>query len=256
MDTFLEYIEPLEGNAFWVAYPYFLAGIDQNPPVKVNETINAEEDTALVVQNIVRSIEEGNVVYLYGLNDWSLVTIAACFVKRVFKFTTTDAIIYAKSAWLTNPNFKPATLDSSSQRQIEKYTPPITVIFCGDRNSTTAFEDMIDFELSQLPKYSVVVHGACRGVDLCAEELAKKRGIECRPYPVQWTAKYEPWRGPERNKRMLDCENPNLVLAFHPDIESSKGTVDMMIQAHKRGVPVYLHSLKRKEKFEGDFTVL
>ena len=37
-----------------------------------------------------------------------------------------------------------------------------------------------------------------------------------------------------RNKKMLDM-NPDLVIAFHDDIENSKGTKDCIKEAEKRG---------------------
>jgi hypothetical protein len=57
---------------------------------------------------------------------------------------------------------------------------------------------------------------------------------------------------------MLETEKPDLVLAFHPDIFSAyqtgkSGTANMMTIAHAAKVPVYIHDLKRKSKFEGDF---
>lgn len=45
---------------------------------------------------------------------------------------------------------------------------------------------------------------------------------------------------PIRNKQMLDEGKPDLVLAFHTDIENSKGTKNMIYQAKKRGIKVIL----------------
>ena len=35
---------------------------------------------------------------------------------------------------------------------------------------------------------------------------------------------------------MLNEGNPDLILAFHNDIENSKGTKNMVMQAKKRGI--------------------
>jgi hypothetical protein len=40
---------------------------------------------------------------------------------------------------------------------------------------------------------------------------------------------------------MLDTENPDLVIAFHEDLESGKGTKDMLKRAEKAGVKTIIH---------------
>jgi len=50
--------------------------------------------------------------------------------------------------------------------------------------------------------------------------------------------------GPIRNQRMLDEGSPTEVLAFHDDIEHSKGTADMVARAKKVGLQVTLFSHK------------
>lgn len=134
------------------------------------------------------------------------------------------------------------------------YRPPVKVIFCGDRNSTMCFEEYIEMELNRLPPDSVVIHGGCKGIDLYTENLCQLRGIQTKSFPVT----SEDWNikglraGPERNAKMLD-EDVHYVVAFHPDIKTSKGTKNMMLQAHNRGIPVYIHDLKTKVEFDGSF---
>ncbi len=142
--------------------------------------------------------------------------------------------------------------------QIFRYRRPLTVLFCGDRDSAICFEESITFELKALPRFSKVVHGGCRGVDSYAGELAKLAGFQVLSFPVTSKEWNEQGRaaGPIRNEKMLDETSPDMVIAFHVDISMSKGTSDMMARAWKRGIPVYLHDLKRKSKFEGDFSVL
>lgn len=129
------------------------------------------------------------------------------------------------------------------------------VIICGDRNSSGCFEEMLSFELKRLPRHSVIIHGACKGVDLYAAHLATLLGYECKSYPADWD-QFGPVAGPVRNRRMLEENKVDMVIAFHPDIFSSLGTKNMMELAYAKGIPVYIHDLKRKSKFEGNFEVL
>jgi hypothetical protein len=80
-----------------------------------------------------------------------------------------------------------------------------------------------------------IISGACRGADKLAVEVAQKLGLSFREYPANWSL-YGKKAGPIRNQQMLDMESPDLVIAFHPDIESSKGTKDMIRRAEYRGI--------------------
>lgn len=74
-----------------------------------------------------------------------------------------------------------------------------------------------------------------------ASTVAKSLGFKnIIPFPAEWE-KYGKSAGPIRNRQMLD-ENPDLVIAFHDDIESSKGTKDCIKEAEKRGIEVQLIS--------------
>ena len=92
--------------------------------------------------------------------------------------------------------------------------------------------DAVVRELSRLPMGSIVVHGACRGADTIAGVVAEALGFEVRPYPALWNTLGNS-AGPIRNREMLCSEHRRgepieLVIAFHADIESSKGTKDML----------------------------
>jgi hypothetical protein len=43
--------------------------------------------------------------------------------------------------------------------------------------------------------------------------------------------------GPRRNQKMLDMENPDLILVFHEDFTRSLGTRDMLHKAIKANIP-------------------
>lgn len=109
------------------------------------------------------------------------------------------------------------------------------VLVCGDRDWTD--EKMIEAELQKLPKGSIVVHGACRGADTIAGNIAKRLGFEVRPYPANWN-EFGKRAGVIRNREMLQRENPNLVIAFHKNLDRSKGTKDMVTVAKEAGVRV------------------
>ena len=103
----------------------------------------------------------------------------------------------------------------------------IKILVCGSRyhcdyqriyNFLSAFDD------------AVIISGACRGADTLAIRAAKELGFTYREYPANW-AKYGKRAGVFRNQEMIDMEHPDLVIAFHNDIEKSKGTKDMINRA-------------------------
>ena len=129
------------------------------------------------------------------------------------------------------------------------------VIIAGDRNwGDQELEAKIRGLLLQMPrdeegKWNVeIVHGACYGVDLTADRVARELGFNVTAFPADWK-KYGRAAGPIRNKQMLNyiCERTNGidlrlsgVYLFHQQIESSKGTKNMMDQSKAKGVPFLL----------------
>ena len=109
------------------------------------------------------------------------------------------------------------------------------ILVCGDRN-------WIDYrpikrELSKYnPKTDVIMHGDARGADRISGQVAMALGFPVRPFPANWN-RFGKAAGPIRNQQMLD-ERPDLVLAFHPNIEQSKGTGHMVRIARLKGVKV------------------
>jgi hypothetical protein len=87
------------------------------------------------------------------------------------------------------------------------------------------------------PVADVVIEGEAKGADTLAREWAEANAVPIDPYPADWERYYRA-AGPIRNQRMLDEGKPDLVLAFHDDIERSRGTKDMVARARKAGVPV------------------
>ncbi len=119
------------------------------------------------------------------------------------------------------------------------------IIICGDRNWKD--HQMIKQYISSLPKGTLIIQGECRGADLIAKASAKELGYPTTDkYAADWQL-YDSLgypkgaAGPIRNRKMLE-EKPDLVVAFHDNIDTSKGTKDMLSAAKKSGVKTLLLS--------------
>jgi hypothetical protein len=89
-----------------------------------------------------------------------------------------------------------------------------------------------------------VLHGACRGADMLADEAAKELGLKVDGFPADWT-RLGHAAGPVRNLAMLDqleADTKDIVLAFHDHLEKSKGTAHCVNEAKLRGIKVILFS--------------
>ena len=93
------------------------------------------------------------------------------------------------------------------------------------------------------PTTDTVLHGMARGADSLAARAAYELGISVIGFRARWE-KFGKAAGPIRNREMLD-EKPDLVIAFHDDLESSKGTKDCVEEARRRGIPVEVISHER-----------
>ena len=109
------------------------------------------------------------------------------------------------------------------------------ILVCGDRNWNNI--SSIKRELEKFSGDVVIIHGAARGADSIAENIAKSLGFKVEAYPAKWDELGRA-AGPIRNMQMLEEGKPDLVLAFHPDLSKSKGTANMVSIARKRGVKV------------------
>lgn len=75
------------------------------------------------------------------------------------------------------------------------------------------------------------------GADYQAKMAAMELGIPVMEFPPNWNY-YNRAAGPIRNGHMLQYGKPDLVLAFHQAINTSKGTKNMVEQAKRKGVKV------------------
>jgi hypothetical protein len=111
----------------------------------------------------------------------------------------------------------------------------VIVLICGDRNWTN-FKIIEDFIVT-LPTGTVIVEGDCRGADKISGYLGRQHGYRVIAVSAKWE-KYGDAAGPIRNQEMLDLYKPELVVAFHNDIEHSKGTKNMVTKATNAGIEV------------------
>ena len=111
---------------------------------------------------------------------------------------------------------------------------PLLVLVTGARE--WADVEPIRRELLLLPSDSILLHGNARGADRLAGAIAAELGLDVRPRPANWE-QFGKAAGIIRNREML-AEGPDVVLAFHPNLEQAKGTKHMVRIARNAGVPV------------------
>ena len=115
-------------------------------------------------------------------------------------------------------------------------------IVTGDRHAEWRHwhEDVAD----AIAGFDVVIHGAAKGIDTIADNVADELVTKVIPMPAPW-AEMGNAAGPHRNRCMLnvllnlkDCGYVVEVLAFHSNIEESKGTRNMVAMARGAEVKV------------------
>lgn len=121
-----------------------------------------------------------------------------------------------------------------------------TVLICGDRY----WKDIKTIEklISSLHPDTRVISGGARGADTIAENLRKEYGLEGEVFDAKWD-RYGRAAGPIRNEKMID-EHPDLVVAFHDNISKSKGTIDTLRKARRRGIPYQIRKSDGSVEYE------
>jgi len=113
-----------------------------------------------------------------------------------------------------------------------------TILVCGSRHWTD--RATIRAWLSKFPNDTTVVHGACRGADTIAGDVARVLGFAVRKYPAEWK-RHGAAAGPIRNQRMIDEEHPVRAFAFTDALMRDRrptGTLDCVSRLLAAGVPV------------------
>lgn len=117
--------------------------------------------------------------------------------------------------------------------------PLFVVLACGSRDWDAY--GVVESTVSTLHfqrRIARLIHGACRGADRIAGDVAKRLAIDVVEYPARWNEGRS--AGPRRNHQMLVDGKPDLVVAFHDCITESKGTRDMVERASSAGVEVWV----------------
>lgn len=108
----------------------------------------------------------------------------------------------------------------------------LKILVCGDRNWVdflTIYTTLREFNPD------LVIQGEARGADTLAKDACDALRIDHIGYHANWDD-FGKAAGPIRNQRMLEEQNPDLVLAFHNNLDESKGTKHMVTIARKAGV--------------------
>ncbi len=108
------------------------------------------------------------------------------------------------------------------------------VLICEDRNWDNY--SIIKNYVEKLPKDVIIIEGGCRGADRLSKMVAIQLSLKFIEVKAEWN-KYGKSAGPIRNRKMLDMK-PDIVIAFHNNIDKSKGTKDCINEAKKRGMVV------------------
>lgn len=75
---------------------------------------------------------------------------------------------------------------------------------------------------------TLLIHGDCRGADRMGGRAAECLSIPIAKYPADWN-RYGPKAGMIRNRLMLNIHSDvDLVLAFHDELRTSRGTRHMI----------------------------
>ena len=99
------------------------------------------------------------------------------------------------------------------------------LLVCGSRDWID--KNLIREHIKALSNIEVIIEGDARGADRLAGEISEELEIPLLKFPARWH-QFGYTAGVLRNKQMLDEGKPDLVLAFHDDIQSSKGTKHML----------------------------
>ncbi len=114
------------------------------------------------------------------------------------------------------------------------------VLVCGSRwwKDVAAIEQRL--RALNLGAGDVIIDGHATGADQIAHAFADRNKITSKCFPADWE-EYGNAAGPIRNAQMLRVGKPDLVLAFHGNLDGSKGTYDMVKKARKAGIEVRVY---------------
>jgi hypothetical protein len=112
------------------------------------------------------------------------------------------------------------------------------LLVTGDRN--WANDQIIGAVLTSLARdYPdlVLIEGGANGADILSADIGRYLGIKVLEFKADWN-RFGRGAGPIRNQQMLDEGKPTVVMAFHPSLKDSRGTLDMVKRARSANLPV------------------
>jgi hypothetical protein len=113
------------------------------------------------------------------------------------------------------------------------------LLVCGSRDYADyrTIDEVLD-GLHRNRPISQLIEGGALGADRFARYWANNNNIPVWTFDAEWE-RYKQAAGPIRNTRMLREGRPDLVVAFlSKPLERSKGTANMVAQAHRAKVQV------------------
>lgn len=116
------------------------------------------------------------------------------------------------------------------------------ILICGDRKWNDE-QTIINHLFPYIMRRPIVIHGNAKGADIIGAHVAEVFGLTVKPFRADWE-NHKKSAGPIRNRVMLELK-PDLVLAFHNNIEESRGTKDMVTIARKAGIEVQVIKSER-----------
>jgi hypothetical protein len=118
--------------------------------------------------------------------------------------------------------------------EIDAMSDKVRLLVCGGRDfaDKNAVRQAMNAAVGHV-KDVVVIHGAARGADRLAGEIAEAAGIPVLNFPADW-ATHGKRAGFIRNQQMLDEGKPTLVLAM----PGGTGTADMIRRSKAAGLKV------------------
>lgn len=115
------------------------------------------------------------------------------------------------------------------------------ILVCGDRNwsDEQAIKEVMSLLKVNLGDYTVI-EGEANGADKISAAIARvDLKLPVVPFKAEWGL-YGRSAGPRRNTQMLREGKPDGVIAFHHDLSKSRGTKNMVEQALRAGLPVWV----------------
>lgn len=119
------------------------------------------------------------------------------------------------------------------------------VLVTGDRNWDDYYiVDVVlagfrDLAHNTFDEEFVVIEGGAKGADQCAREWGVNNDfVRHITEDANWR-RYGKRAGPIRNRKMVDEHEPDFVVAFHDNLDESKGTKDCVDYAKFKGLYVY-----------------